>query len=179
VPVLPDQVGGEDGRTLTITLSEPGGRATLGSPAATELSIRDDDLGPPPPPQPFGLDPTYGTGGKASTTAFGGDRSSMALQPDGRVVMAGGTFTAFVLVRLLPDGQPDPDFGVGGQVVTDVGGQDNEAQNVVVLPDDGRIPVSGSSRNPGSSGVGIDTTPTSPATWPTGSPTRASGPAAR
>jgi hypothetical protein len=41
-------------------------------------------------------------------------------------------------------------------VATDVGGQDNEAQNVVVLPDDGRILVSGSSRNPGSSGVGID-----------------------
>jgi uncharacterized delta-60 repeat protein len=269
VPVVADQVGGEGDRTLTITLSEPGGCATLGSPAAAELTIRDDDPGPPPQ-QPFGLDPTFGTGGKASTTAFGGDRSSMALQPDGRIVMAGGTFTAFVLarfdvdgtldgsfgsagngtvttsiggqqealgvavqrderivvagysegddvtvirylpdgqpdetfgtggvvtglgvgvandvaiqpddriviagranlstsqgddfsdllvVRLLPDGQPDPDFGVGGQVVTDLGGQDNEAQNVVVLPDDGRILVSGSSRNPGSSGVGID-----------------------
>src|SRR4029453_11179780 len=122
----------------------PGGTATRGPPAPHRAAPPGRPPGPPPPPQPFGLDPTYGTGGKAST-AFGGDRSSMALQPDGRVVMAGGTFTAFVLVRLLPDGQPDPDFGVGGQVVTDVGGQDNEAQNVVVLPDSGRVPVRGSS----------------------------------
>jgi uncharacterized delta-60 repeat protein len=56
---------------------------------------------------------------------------------------------------LLPDGQPDPSFGLGGQVVTDVGGLSNEVQNVVVQPDE-LIVVSGSSRNPGSNGVGID-----------------------
>jgi uncharacterized delta-60 repeat protein len=37
-----------------------------------------------------------------------------------------------------------------------VGGLNNEAQNVVVQPADEMIVVSGSSRNPGSSGVGID-----------------------
>jgi Domain of unknown function (DUF5122) beta-propeller len=41
-------------------------------------------------------------------------------------------------------------------VVTNVGGLNNQAENVVVQPADGKIVVSGSSLNPGSSGVGID-----------------------
>ena len=71
---------------------------------------------------PYGLDPAFGTGGKATTTAFGGDRSSMALQPDGKVVMAGGTFTAFVLARFDVDGTLDNSFGTGGLVTTNIGG---------------------------------------------------------
>ena len=101
--------GGEGDRTLTITLTEPGGCATLGSLASAELTIRDEN--PAPPVQPVGLDPTFGTGGKATTTAFGGDRSSMALQTDGKIVMAGGTFTAFVLARFDADGTLDDSFG--------------------------------------------------------------------
>lgn len=122
VPVLPDRLGSQRDRTVVITLTDPGGCATLGSPSTTELTIRDDDPGPPPP-QPYGLDPTFGTGGKATTTAFGGDRSSMALQPDGKVVMAGGTFVAFVLARFDVNGTLDDGFGTAGTVTTPVGGE--------------------------------------------------------
>jgi uncharacterized delta-60 repeat protein len=145
VPVLADQLGGEGDRTLMITLSEPGGCATLGSPATAELTIRDDNSGPPPV-QPFGLDPRFGTGGKATTTGFGGDRSSMALQPDGKVVMVGGTATAFVLARFDVDGTLDDSFGTGGTVTTNIGGQfsQSEALGVAIQPDpDGRIVVAG------------------------------------
>jgi uncharacterized delta-60 repeat protein len=139
VSLLP---GGEGDRTLAITLTEPGGCATLGSPATAELTIRDDSPAPPPV-QPFGLDPTFGTGGKTTTAAFGGDRSSMALQPDRKIVMVGGTFTAFVLARFDVDGTPDDSFGTGGTVVTNIGGQ-QEALGVAIQPDhDGRIVVAG------------------------------------
>jgi uncharacterized delta-60 repeat protein len=141
--ILPDQIGGEGDRTLTITLDEPGGCAVLGSPTTAELTIRDDDPSPPTV-QPFVLDPTFGSGGKATTTAFGGDRSSMALQPDGKIVMAGGTFTAFVLARFDSDGTLDDGFGTDGMVTTDLGDEfsQEEALAVAVQPD-GRIVVAG------------------------------------
>ena len=143
VPIIPDQVGGEGERTLTITLSEPGGCAELGSPATTQVTIRDDDPAPPVV-QPFGLDPTFGDGGKATSPGFGGDRSAMALQPDGKIVMVGGTFTAFVMARFNADGTLDETFGDGGTVTTDIGGDfaQDEALGVAVQPDD-RIVVAG------------------------------------
>jgi uncharacterized delta-60 repeat protein len=143
VPVLPDQLGGEGDRSVILTLTEPGGCATLGSPATAELIIRDDDPAPPPV-QPYGLDPTFGTGGKATTTAFGGDRSAMALQPDGKVVMAGGTFTAFILARFDVDGTLDNSFGTGGLVTTNIAFSQQEALGVAIQPDpDNRIVVAG------------------------------------
>ncbi|HEY6699136.1 MAG TPA: Calx-beta domain-containing protein, partial [Acidimicrobiales bacterium] len=148
VPVLADQLG-EGDRSVILTLTEPGGCATLGSPATAELIIRDDDPAPPRV-QPYGLDPAWGTGGKATTTAFGGDRSSMALQPDGKVVLAGGTFTAFVLARFDVDGTLDDSFGTGGLVTTNIGGSfsQQEALGVAIQPDpDGRIVVAGYIRN--------------------------------
>jgi uncharacterized delta-60 repeat protein len=144
VPILDDQLGSQRDRTVLLTLSDPGGCATLGSPATAELTIRNDDPGPPPP-QPDGLDPAFGTGGKATATAFGGDRSSMALQPDGKVVMAGGTFVAFVLARFDVDGTLDDSVGTGGMVTTSIGGRfsQEEALGVAVQPDYDRIVVAG------------------------------------
>jgi hypothetical protein len=145
IPVLPNQLGGEGYRTLTITLTEPGGCAMLGSPATAELTIRDSNPAPPPT-QPFGLDPTFGTGAKATTTAFGGDRSSMALQSDGKIVLVGGTFTAFVLARLLADGTLDTEFTDTGVMTIDFFGFTDLAESVAVT-DDGKILVAGQARD--------------------------------
>ena len=113
--------------------------------------------------QPDGqLDETFGTGGIVTGIAKG-VANDVTIQPDGLIVLAGRAtldrprgddFDDLLVARLLTNGQPDPSFGLGGQVVTDVGGLSNEAQNVVVQPVDEMIVVSGSSRNPGSSGVG-------------------------
>jgi uncharacterized delta-60 repeat protein len=143
VPIVQDVVGGEPDATVNLTLSEPGGCAALGTPTEAVLTIRDDDPAPPPVAD-FGLDPTFGDGGKATTTAFGGDRSAMAVTPDGKIVMAGGTFTDFVLARFNADGTPDESFDTDGLVTTDIGGgfAQEEALGVAVQPD-GRIVVAG------------------------------------
>ena len=59
------------------------------------------------------------------TTSFGGDNSfayKVILQPDGKIVAAGSTFTgnstfAFALARYNPDGSLDPGFGAGGKII--------------------------------------------------------------
>ena len=135
----------EDDRTVNLTLTEPGGCATLGPQASAVLTIFDDER-PPPPPPPSGLDLAFGGGdGKATLEGFGGDRSAMALQTDGKIVMVGGTFTDFILARFNADGSPDNDFGTGGgKVVTDMGGGNRlEEATAVAIQPDGKIVVAG------------------------------------
>ncbi len=67
----------------------------------------------------------------------------MALQADGKIVMAGGTFTDFVLARFLTNGRIDTDFGNAGKVTSNiVSGEQEEALAVAIQPD-GKILVAG------------------------------------
>ena len=94
------------------------------------------------PPLSEFLDMGFGTEGRATTSRFGGDRSAMALQPDGAIVMVGGTFVDFVMARFLADGTLDPGFGDGGMVTTDIQpDQQEEALAVAVAPDGGIVVV--------------------------------------
>ena len=147
VPIINDQVDEID-KTVNLTLSQPGGCAALGAQTTAVLTIRDDDA---PAAQPSGLDTTFGIAGKADSTerggaatAFGGDRSSMALQDDGKIVMVGGTFSDFILARFNADGSLDTGFGVDGKVRTDMGSglRPEEALAVAIQPD-GKIVVVG------------------------------------
>jgi uncharacterized delta-60 repeat protein len=65
------------------------------------------------------LDPSFGNGGKVLTHFV---RSSypegIVIQPDGKIVAAGGGAGYFVLARYTPDGKLDPTFGRGGKVQT-------------------------------------------------------------
>jgi uncharacterized delta-60 repeat protein len=61
------------------------------------------------------LDTTFGTKGIAtvrpfSPTAFDASTGGLALQPDGKILVAAGS----ALVRFLPNGQIDSSFGTGG-----------------------------------------------------------------
>jgi uncharacterized delta-60 repeat protein len=63
---------------------------------------------------------------------------SIALQPDGRAVVAGGTSDGMVLIRLLPDGRLDPTFRPGRPIVREVG---RASPSELVLQPDGKILV--------------------------------------
>ena len=67
-----------------------------------------------------------------------------AVQPDGKILLAGSTtiHRKMMLVRLLPDGRWDHSFGHAGSALTFLEGGDAEIQGVVVQPD-GRIVVGG------------------------------------
>lgn len=142
VPILQDTVAGEPDKIVNLTLSQPGGCVALGTPATATLVIVDDD---PVPPAPSGLDTTFDTDGKATLAAFGGDRSAMALQPDGKIVMVGGTFGGFILARFNADGSLDTGFGASGKVATVAAPGVLEEALAVALQSDGKIVVVGRS----------------------------------
>jgi len=73
------------------------------------------------------------------------DALAMAVQPDGKVIQAGGVGAAlaqdFALVRYDQFGILDPTFGNGGKVTTDMGGGD-QIHSIALQPD-GKIVAAG------------------------------------
>jgi uncharacterized delta-60 repeat protein len=114
------------------------------------------------------LDSTFGTEGMVftdfGTETFGWSRNetakSVALQPDGRIVVAGQVVefleppdgdpinaipnNNFGLVRYNPDGSLDYTFGDSGKVMTEFGSR-QEGAEAVTIQNDGKILVVGSS----------------------------------
>jgi uncharacterized delta-60 repeat protein len=95
------------------------------------------------------LDTSFGIGGKVTTTFLGVfDRANaVAIQPDGRIVVAGVTFRTssrsdILLARYDANGSLDQTFGSGGWVTTSVVNDFNGADAVLLQPD-GRIAVAG------------------------------------
>jgi len=99
------------------------------------------------------LDASFGMGGRV-TTDFAGPNDqaeSVAVQPDGRIVVAGaaGRFTNrgfdFALARYNTNGTLDTTFGTSGKVTTDFAGADDvpSEPSAVALQSDGKIVVVG------------------------------------
>jgi uncharacterized delta-60 repeat protein len=96
------------------------------------------------------LDPTFGVNGKV-TTDFPGlaaVASSVVIQPDGKILVAGGAFPNFTflgdfeLVRYNSNGSLDTSFGSGGIVTTSFPGQGSYAF-ALALQSDGKIIAAG------------------------------------
>ena len=85
------------------------------------------------------LDPNFGTDGVSLVGPAGSQLDSMALARDGEVVLGGSLARpdrpAVLVLRLLPDGTPDPGFGTGGAVDSAAAGVPGRARDVIVLPD--------------------------------------------
>jgi uncharacterized delta-60 repeat protein len=101
------------------------------------------------------LDPSFGSGGKVSTPFPGGfgEARAVAIQPDGKIVVAGQAKGAvdgdFLVARYRGDGSPDPEFGGGdGIEVFPVGAAQDQAEAVSIGPS-GRILLTGFAELPG------------------------------
>lgn len=103
------------------------------------------------------LDTSFGSGGKV--TGDIGELDAIAIQNDGKILVAGFTFsgsgfeitTAFALARYNGDGSLDTSFGSGGKITTDFfgGGIVAPRTNVraVSIQSDGKIVAAGSVYN--------------------------------
>jgi len=95
------------------------------------------------------LDPTFGENGATATRFFGNyvRANAVAVLPDGRILVAGQTWTPntvarYLVTRYLPDGGLDPTFGKRGRVIAGPKMYDGEATALAVQPD-GRFMIAG------------------------------------
>jgi len=101
-------------------------------------------------------DPSFGTNG-VTTVDLGGSENAtaVALQPDGKILLAGTTTsssgTQAVVTRLQPSGIVDTTFGHNGSVVISVPGLDLKQIKAMALEGDGRIVLAGSANASGTS----------------------------
>ena len=115
------------------------GRTGFNNPPADFVLVRYLDNG--------ALDTSFGTGGKVITDIDGrGSKDflrAVALQPDGKLLASGFTRpqgadeASPILVRYLPNGELDPDFGGGDGIAP------SQVSQALALQPDGRIVVGG------------------------------------
>jgi uncharacterized delta-60 repeat protein len=139
------------GRASVAIAVQPDGKVLITGPTTSEDS----------PPAGFlleralangGLDGSFGNGGRVQTAFDGGGAAkAVALQPDGRIVVAGESGSGdFALARYLPDGSLDDSFSDDGLLTTDL----TDRVSDVVLQPDGRILEAGCSY--ATQGLGAD-----------------------
>jgi uncharacterized delta-60 repeat protein len=98
-------------------------------------------------------DTSFGQGGFSYVRDFIGQAFGVAIQNDGKIVVAGETDhglnpvtgfyqVTFAVARFNSDGSLDSTFGNGGEVITDFGRDLNLGHRVIIQPD-GKIVVSG------------------------------------
>jgi uncharacterized delta-60 repeat protein len=145
--IVTTAVGSADDYAQAIAV-QPDGKVLVGGTATTTT----DDFALVRYNRDGTLDTSFGSGGRVTTDFAGaGDVGrSIALQADGRILMAGyasnGATADFALVRYNADGSLDTSFGIGGKVLTAVGDSDDQALCIAVQPD-GKIVVGGTSYN--------------------------------
>src|SRR4051812_13140589 len=87
---------------------------------------------------PGDFDVSFGNLGKVTTAISSGSDYgySVALQSDGKIIVAGGSDWRFALARYTPAGALDASFGSGGKVITNLGYGSGQS---VAVQSDGKI----------------------------------------
>ena len=99
------------------------------------------------------LDPSFGTGGTVTTAigSFYDHVRALLVQPDGKILAAGGSYDGseyeVALVRYNPDGSLDSSFGSGGKVTTATSGPGGGEAYALALQPDGKIVVGAATGN--------------------------------
>ena len=106
------------------------------------------------------LDTSFGVGGKVITDFVGEENANaVALQPDGKIVVAGRAGDPsigsgnFALARYHPNGSLDTTFGGDGRVITDF--VSHSAAFAVALQPDGKIVAAGYAFDPSETPTGL------------------------
>ncbi len=87
------------------------------------------------------LDAAFGVDGRVSLElgAYGDRAQAIVIQKDGKILLGGSSLNeeslAVSLLRLLPDGSPDPEFNGDGTVIVDVSSADDEILALGLAPD--------------------------------------------
>lgn len=89
------------------------------------------------------LDVTFDGDGKVFTNFLTGNAVEwaydLAIQPDGKIVVAGNVNGQFALARYNTNGSPDLTFNSNGRVLTNFAVSTSEGANAVALQSDGKI----------------------------------------
>ena len=112
------------------------------------------------------LDTTFGTSGLSITNFrdlsdltvpdiyLSGDAKHLAIQPDGKIVVAGDTSDShFFLARFNSNGSLDTTFGNAGEITTAFGTSDDVCS--IALQSDGKILAAGSTSNGTNTGIAL------------------------
>jgi uncharacterized delta-60 repeat protein len=124
------------GRAHSVALQSDGGIVVAGESGGEVTLARFKPNG--------GLDTSFGADGLVTTTPSSGwsVAYAVAVQPDGRIVVAGRAGGGVLLARYEPSGDLDPAFGESGLITADFAAGTDVAFDVAIQ-DDRRIVVAG------------------------------------
>ena len=105
---------------------------------------------------PGDLDTSFSGDGKIVETALASSfANAVAIQADGKIVVAGSLGGDFLVARYNTNGTLDTTFSGGGMVATDFGGSGTDSAFAVAIQSDGKIVVAGNAGLSNNARVGV------------------------